>query len=350
MRAALLVICFLLCLGIASFVADFTYNTDFHVFYYAASTILDPERPASAVYELDTANPYNVPEYWSAHFIFSLAAAYLMAPLALLPPLAAKTTIILFDILSYLCAVYIVLRLGGASERLTAWGLGLSCLWFPFIQDLRFTQINSILLLLVALAVLSATKNRPWLGGVLLGVAALFKLFPLAVAMVLGLKNWRIGAACFTVFGASFLIPGSVKWFSAIPNLHNFEQQAKYLVFGEYGLIWYALWVVIVAGLTALFAYRYPMPDYPLLAAFAIPAMFLAAPIMEYPHVTLLAFPYAFLAASAAKFPRCMLAPVSASALLVFVAPFALAGMFILWASLAWWVARAASAPSCVFR
>ena len=75
----------LLCGSIASFLANYTYNTDFPSFYRAANIILDPAVPDTTVYEMsDTANRYEIPEKFVL-FRFSIPVAYMIAPLALLP-------------------------------------------------------------------------------------------------------------------------------------------------------------------------------------------------------------------------------------------------------------------------
>jgi hypothetical protein len=138
------------------FLSHYTYNTDFGVYYYAASTILDPNTPNISVYDIDTANKYSIPEaIENAGFPYSMPAAYIMAPLALIPYFKAKAAMIFINILMYLSAIIIALKMGRASGRWFAYPLALLCLWWPFIQNMRQGQVNGILLFLIALAVLA---------------------------------------------------------------------------------------------------------------------------------------------------------------------------------------------------
>jgi hypothetical protein len=254
----LVMLVLILCYWFSIFISNYTYCTDFPVFYYAASTIVDPNTANEAVYERDSANKYNIPESRAAHFdfIYSMPVAYIMAPLALLPYYTAKAVMIFVNILMYLGAVAIALRLGGATGRGFVYPLAFSCLWMPFIENLRFGQVNAIMLFLVSVAALAATKKRPALCGTLLGIAALFKLFPIAIAMVLGLKDWRIFVACAVVLGASFLVPGSLEWLPAIGNIYPGGYSPIYLWLKEFGSLWFFCYAGGIAGVTALVVHR----------------------------------------------------------------------------------------------
>ncbi|MCJ7542718.1 MAG: DUF2029 domain-containing protein, partial [Desulfobacterales bacterium] len=156
------VVVLLVCFYFSVFLSHYTYNTDFEAYYYAASTILDPNTPNISVYDIDTVNKYSIPEaIENAGFPYSMPAAYIMAPLALIPYFKAKAVMIFINILMYLAAITIALKMGDASGRWLAYPLALLCLWWPFIQNMRQGQVNGILLFLIALAVFAATKNRP---------------------------------------------------------------------------------------------------------------------------------------------------------------------------------------------
>lgn len=306
-----------------------TYNTDFPVFYRAASSVLDSETAGSAVYDFAEINKYPVQELdTGGAFIYSLAAAYFMAPLALLPYYTAKALIIFLGILSYFTSVIIILRLAGffGSKQLCL--LALSLFWFPFIRDLRFAQINSIMLLLVVLGIYLALK-RPLLAGMFIGIASLFKLSPLAIAMVLGLKNWRIFAGCFAVFAASFTLPGASVWFTAISNIYPSGKTPMYLYLSQIGLGWFAIYVALIAGLTALVAYKAKDTEYLALASLAVPSMFLCAPVIEQTHLTFLILPFLWLLAVRLYWPVILSVP------LMFAGHwFDIAGLLILWVSI----------------
>jgi hypothetical protein len=310
----------IVCFYFSVFLSRYTYYTDFAVFYYAASTILDPNTPNISVYDIDTTNKYSIPEATQSHgftFIYSMPVAYIIAPLALMPYFKAKAVMIFINILMYLGAIAIVLKMGSASGRWFAYPLALLCLWWPFIQNMRQGQVNGILFFLIAIAVFAAIKNRPTICGVFLAIAALFKLFPIAIAMLLGVKNWRIFASCIVAFSVSFLIPGSLKWFQAMSNIYGGAYAPIYLWLKQIGLVWFLFYAATIAGFSALVAYRAKGADYPLLTSFAIPAVFLTMPIMEYYHLTLLAFYYSYIIVTTKKSNHLLIASVIISFILI---------------------------------
>ena len=301
LKLIFIVIILLACFCLSVFLSYYTYNTDFTAYYYAASTILDSNTPNISIYDIDITNKYSIPEATEFHgfrFISSMPVAYIIAPLALMPYFKAKSVMIFINILMYLGAITITLKMGGASGRRLAYPLALLCLWWPFIHSMRHGQVNGIILCLIAIAVLAAAKNHPTICGIFLAVAALFKLFPIAIAMLLGVKNWRIFASCIVAFGVSFIIPGSLKWFQAISNTlprFNFLYTPLYLWLKQFGFGWYWVYAATIAGFSALLVYRSKNANYPLIASFAIPSVFLVMPHMEYTHLTLLAFSYSYI-------------------------------------------------------
>lgn len=294
----LLATLFLLIFGFISvFLSSYTYNTDFPAFYRAAKIIIDPGVSNEMVYqtkELD--NRYNIPEKFVL-FRFSIPISYIIAPLAFLPYEMAKTLLIFVEIVSYAAAVLIVLKFGGVFGRFLFYPFVLSLLWMPLIHDLRFVQVNSILLFFITLAVFMAEKRRIISAGILIGLAALFKVFPIAIAMLLGLKNWRIFASCILTFSIALILPGSKEWFASFaytPFLTEFYS-VIYMWLKEYNIFLYATYVAIVGGITALVANRHKDVGYTFLTSLAIPAVFLTMPVIEYFHLVILIFPYLFL-------------------------------------------------------
>ena len=279
------------------------HNTDFPLFYYVASTILDPKSSNEDVYRYpeDRGNKYSIPEEKEVKdpFLYSIPAAYFLAPLALMPYYTAKTTMIFLNMVAYLFAVPIILQLADVSGRWIVRGMAISCLWLPFLHTLGYAQINALILLLVALAVLAVTRGYPYLCGALFAFASLFKLFPLAIALIIGLRNRRVLVGFSVVLGASFLVPGSTKWISTVSNFVNEEVSLPtYLWLNAINPILVFLYPVLIGAVTALITIIAKDDDYPLLASFAIPAVFLAMPRLGYYHLTLLVFTYGYLFAS----------------------------------------------------
>lgn len=338
----------------SAFLAHFTVNSDFPVYYHAAKTVLDPTCDNNAVYIINTTNKFSIPERLQSYaFIYSIAAAYLVAPLALLSYYTAKAVLIFLNCIAYLAAITIIVRINAASGRLLFYPLILSLLWFPFLQDLRSGQINSLLLLLVSSAVFSAIRQRPYLCGTLLAIAALFKLFLIPIAMVLGLRNWRILASCLLFISVALLIPGSLDWFAAMGNIHkNYSPVYRYLI--SHGTVWFYAYVMIIAGIAALLSHRCKEENHPLIVSFAIPAVLLIMPIIEYYHYTLLMFSVAYLITSEYRTDVILMRSIAVSATLINLAIFftgasvhfdsnpylsntlLLLGVFIMWTSLAY--------------
>lgn len=287
-----LLLVFLYC--ISTFMSSYTYNTDFPAFYRAAKVIHDRDVPNTSVYEVDvTTNKYNIPEAF-VHYRFSVLIAYLMSPLALLPYNVAKAIMIAINFLAYGFSMVIILHLKKASGRWFIYPLALSFLWMPFVHDIRFVQVNSLLLFLITLSVLFASKNRPFIGGAILGLAALFKVFPIAIAMVLGIKNWRIIVSCAAIFGVALLFPGTKEWFSSFAYTPFLEKlySVIYLALKDNSIVLYGIYVSIIGGVTALKAYCCRNCDYLSLTALAIPATLLTMPVIEYFHLVLLILTY----------------------------------------------------------
>lgn len=313
-------------------------NTDFPAYYRASKVIFDPCVDNTQIYSLDyTVNRYDIPEAWM-NYRYSMLIAYIMSPLALLDYYTAKGVIVFLNIMAYLVSVSIILRLANVSGRMFWYPLMLSVLYLPFIDDIRLAQINSAMFLLVTLSVYAAVKNRPNICGFLLGIASLIKFFPIGVAMILGLKNWRIFAACVVTFGLALLLPGTKEWFSSFmyPPYKAIWYSPIYIYLGVY---LFSVYAAIIAFTTAIIAFKHRHLDNPPLAALAIPGVFLCAPVVEPYHLVLLAFTYAFLVANIKK-PWYVLSLILVSAGSIVEGEYfyyiygIIVGLFILWSGL----------------
>ena len=276
------------------FIANLAAGTDFPVFYYAACTICDPSSSNIMIYDENPFNKYSVPdnEFQAKNdFLYSMPIAFILSPLCFLSYYNAKAVLIFLGIFCYLLAIAITLHLNEAKNRWFVYPLTLSFLFFPFINNVLLSQINSLILVLVSFSTFFAVTKRPYLCGSLLAFAGLFKIYPIAIAMVLGLKNWRIIVSCSFVFVLSFLIPDSLEWIHAISNVNKTHAAFLFLTLGTY---WFMLYAVTIALLTAYIVLRTKNTNFPLLVSFAIPAVFLTMPIIEYHHLVLMAQPYIY--------------------------------------------------------
>jgi len=271
-------------------------GTDFPVFYRTAAIIMDPNIPNEMVYSIKNINLSTIPEDPGNNvFIYSMAVAYAFAPLALMPYIIAKTSLIFINIIAYLLAVIILLRYEGVSGRLLLYTLSLSFASLPLLENLILVQINAVLLLFVISAATFAKKERYALAGILLGIASLFKIYPIYISFLFGIKNWRIFLTCITVFALSFVIPGSEKWFSAMIRINPGSYSPIYTYFQNHGMVWFVIFAVTLVAVTTFFVYRTPHINYQLLASLSIVTVLLIIPVYEYHYCTLLVLPLLYL-------------------------------------------------------
>lgn len=110
-------------------------------------------------YPEDTGNRYAIPERKDEkdRFLYSILAAYIRAPLALLRYYTAKTVMILINLVAYVCAMILIFRMANVSGRWVAWGTAISVLWLPLLSTLMYGQVNAVILLLVTTGVFVLT-------------------------------------------------------------------------------------------------------------------------------------------------------------------------------------------------
>ena len=137
-------------------------------------------------------------------FTYPPAAAIIFAPLSLIPFDVASVLITLATVVSLLVVLVLAVRsLGLKAQGADRWLLigallPLALLVEPVRQTLGFGQVNVLLMVLVALDCLTATKR--WPRGVLIGIAAAVKLTPAAfILFFIVRRDWR--SAAYTVAG-----------------------------------------------------------------------------------------------------------------------------------------------------
>jgi hypothetical protein len=228
-------------------------------------------------------------------FIYSPLGLILLSPLGYFEYYNAKTILMSLNMLSYVLSIYLISKLLELSKRWFIWLCSLSFFWKPFWVDVMFGQINSILLFIIVLAVYNLRNKNPLISGSLIGLAASFKLFPIGIAMTLGIRNFRVllGCAIFSIFLLS--LPGSIKWFSAIQDNHFIEISPAYQLLDKVNPYLGYIYSGTIAFITALIIYKSKIYDPLKIVSYSIPAIFLAAPVIEYYHLTLLIISYIFL-------------------------------------------------------
>ena len=284
---------FLYCVILPAYSTEVSDN-DFSILYYAARVITSADHSPADVYAYHAPGVYGTENDYP--YTYSVLAAHLVSPLALMPFRAAKLLWSVLVVLFYFAAYFLSLRIIQPPARYERLLVLIAPLWIPFLVEARQTQSDSLMFLLVVLAVLAAVRGSPYFSGSLLALAALFKLWPIAVAMVFGLKNWRVFVACMVVFGASFLVPGSPAWFGSL--LHTSATLPRPELYSPVLILlkgWFWLYLAVIPAVTALLVWRYPETDYPLMLSISLAAVFLIMPVNEYFHYVPLIFPLIYL-------------------------------------------------------
>lgn len=321
-------------------------TADFATFYCAGRIILDPTIPNAAVYDQDIMKniglKYNI-KISPDSYLYSIIVAYIISPFTLLPYEVAKKVFNVFNIFMYLSAVAIALYLGGTFGIKFIGFLALSLLWVPFVFDQFWLQSNAIVSLFVAIGVLSASRNRPIISGILFAVPTLFKIFPFYIAAILGMKNWRIFAVCTSIFAFSLLIPGNHPWFSAVLNTNHANYTEIYRNITTYGSVWgFFCYFILMGGITAAVAYKANHLDYAMLASLAIPAALLMSPVVGGYYLVLLIFSFAYLFAINDKIPWVLKTIFFTSFCTINITLLKydsfVIGLLIFWAGLIWWL------------
>ncbi len=235
-----------------------------------------------------------------------MAAAYIFVPFALLPYQTAKVVWNLLSLIMYLLSVVLILQLEKVSQQRCIEYLSISLIWFPFLFSQYFNQSNVIILLFVSLAILAASKEKPYLSGIFISIASLFKLFPIVLALVFGIRNWRILFMFGLIFILSLLIPGSLEWFTSIRVIFP-RYSSIYLLLNKLGIYWYYIYDATIILAKAIVVYRAKAASYLQLAAIAITAVFLVMPLIKYHHLTLLVVSFAYLFSVIKNMPRTMM-------------------------------------------
>lgn len=291
--------------------AIFSPRPDFTAFYYAASVIHDPDIPNTAIYDYNIINEIGS-EYGINQeimpYIYSLPIAYLLSPLALISYEISKIAWNLLSLFMYLVAVAIVLRLGKANGKRFTYLMTLSLFWVPLIINQYWLQSNAILFLIITLAAMTAVLNYPIICGIIIGIAALFKLYPISIALICGLKNWRIFLTCCIVVLIALLAPNSHKWLSAVHVIVFPQHKTIFQLISQYlSFFWFVIYSLLISVITVLVAYRAKFVDYCFLVCISITAVFLIMPVVWSHYFTLFMFCYAYLFASANNYPRWLL-------------------------------------------
>jgi hypothetical protein len=154
--------------------------------------------------------PLYRPEDADYQFKYFPAFAVAMRPLAALPLPAARRVWFAASFAAWIALLTLSVRLLPVRRQPAWWivtvllvGLGKY-----YVEDLVLGQINLVLTLVVALALLALARGRDALGGALVGVAVVVKPYALIlVPWLIARRRWRPAAAAGALFVAALLLP-----------------------------------------------------------------------------------------------------------------------------------------------
>lgn len=286
----------IICVSFSYWYSRYVSYTDFPVLYNSATYYLKEKSALEDIYGIWISHTYHLPEGTNhGKFIYSPVGLILLSPLGYFDYYNAKTILMSFNMLSYILSIYLILKLFELPKRWFIYFFSLSFFWKPFWVDVMFGQINSILLLLITFAVYNVKNKNPLISGSLIGLAASFKLFPIGIAMTLGIRNFRVFLGCALFSILLLTLPGSIKWFSAINDNHFIELSPAYQLLDTVNPNLGYIYSATISLITAIIIYKSNVYDPLEIVSYSIPAIFLAAPVIEYYHLTLLIISYLFL-------------------------------------------------------
>jgi hypothetical protein len=186
-------------------------------------------------------------------YIYSPFAAAFFAPLALLPDRVAGIIWRLMSLAAYAGAFWAWLRnvraLPGERAAL-AW-----IFLLPLsVGDLFNGQANPLVIGLLMLAVLACRRERWMIAALCVGVAAYFKVYPLAVGLLLAVVHprkfpWRLAAALVGLFALSLVLQRpAYAWQQYVNWVHSLPRDPRRTLnyFGTYRDFWLMLRVLRV--------------------------------------------------------------------------------------------------------
>jgi alpha-1,2-mannosyltransferase len=262
-------------------------RSDFWTFWLASRTVLHGGNPYPAIASLP-----HVADKWFAPFVYPPVAAFLLAPLAVLP--YAVATVLYYA--ANIAAVALALRLLGVRDRRC---YGLVFVAPPTLQAAGIGTISIPLLVLVAAA--WRYRDRTARIGLLVGCAVTAKLFlwPLWFWLV-GTRRWRAAAiAVATSLVAVIVAWAAIGWqglreyptlvarMTGLEGPHGYSLYALERVFGAGNGT--AARIVSVVGVVAVAAVLRAWRDDQALLVALIAVSFLATPIL-WPHYLVLLF------------------------------------------------------------
>jgi alpha-1,2-mannosyltransferase len=186
-------------------------------------------------------------------YIYSPFAAAFFAPLALLPDRVAGNLWRLLSLAAYAGAFAVWLRKAPASA---ATGERAALAWILLLPlslgDIFNGQANPLVIGLLMLAVIECRRERWMIAAMCVGVATYFKVYPLAMGLLLAVLHprrfpWRLALALAAIFGLSLILQRPAYVLEQYGNwVHSLRQDPRRTLnyFGTYRDFWLLLRVL----------------------------------------------------------------------------------------------------------
>lgn len=263
---------------------------------------------------LDPYQPFEI----GASFVYPPTALLLFGPLSTLSPITVHWLWATVTISAYLVTIVIVWKyaLRGKLTIPSSWAIVLLLFFAPFWESVSIGQVNTLMLLGVALFLLGLLRHRfAWLGDISLGIVIAVKISPLVlVALPLVNRDWlrifRIALSLAILIFLSLFIYGPTPWFSFVqflpilmkgypdPVNETIPPSAQWLlsqIAPEYqinplvgrliSIIMLMIWVIVLLT-------RNTKTDPRLLLGFGITTMTLSSSLIWFHHLVFLVIPF----------------------------------------------------------
>jgi hypothetical protein len=296
-------------------------NSDFGSYWYAGNILRNHTLPITEIYDFArscTGSLYGAFKP-PVQFNYSIPVAYLFVPLTYLSYIPARIVLCTVLFCSYLLSVYLLLKRNQISGTRLYLVMAVSTLYVPFLFSQHWPATDPFLLLCTVIALVNAEK-KPCLAGVLIGVAALFKIYPLFIAVMLGIKNWRIALGAFLIFGAAFLIPGEMAWIHnlLIPgNVITRESPLAVVPVYCQNHSYFYLFALCASITTIIALFKNRVKAYDVFVVLSIVTMFVIMPAYEYQHFVLMIIPFIYIYTHISKLPGWLVIVATISLVLI---------------------------------
>jgi len=211
-----------------TFIETWNYRQfDFYIFYDAAVALSQGDSPYSEI--LDPGPDGSDEEMGWGRYIYPPFYARILYPLTFVDMMTARHIYLVLSILGYFGLLFLFPRRN--PSVLLAWAVNLFLLfsWGPTVLTFRWAQSNFVILFLFVASWALLNKEREFLAGIPIGLAAMIKLNPILIAPVFWVcGRWKVLAGMATGILFAVAIGGIeetwVYFTQVLPVLRDFPQ------------------------------------------------------------------------------------------------------------------------------